>query len=164
MSNIIIVDDDIDFLCFLERTLSSDGHRVETAENGSDGMEVLRYWRADLLITDLAMPQTNGAELIRMSKTELPDMPVIGITGEGRPVTHGLDLARRCGADGVLGKPLDVEAFREMVSLVLKGGKPANASLDADFSEDPDAVYTFMPPNLISLKVKAGPMPEFDED
>ena len=62
--SILVVDDDQDALALSREILEATGATVTTADSGPEALEKLRRGRANLLITDLAMPRMDGFELI----------------------------------------------------------------------------------------------------
>ena len=66
MSTVLVVDDDLQFLNALEHMLVAEGYRVLRAATGQQAIDVLekKHNEIDLIIVDLALPDTNGFELI----------------------------------------------------------------------------------------------------
>jgi len=61
LAYILIIDDDPDILKIFKQFLESEGHTVVTACNGQEGIDVFRMKPAELIITDMVMPdRTNG--------------------------------------------------------------------------------------------------------
>ena len=97
--------------------LSCDGHTVETACNGSEGLLKFRQNRFDLVLADRAMPQMNGDQLAAAIKQIAPHVPVILVTGFD-------DMIRSYGAnplevDLVVAKPFTQATLREAILKVL---------------------------------------------
>ena len=90
----------------------SDGHTVETAADGCEGLSKFRAGRFDLVLVDRAMPQVNGDQLTEAIKEVDPDMPVILVTGFAD--TLG-DNHKRWRANLVLSKPFSHTSLREAV-------------------------------------------------
>jgi len=90
------------------------GVNIVEAVNGVHALEKLKQQDIDLIITDMNMPELDGAGLIRAVRQDLKlDTPIIIITtrGEQRDRERGLDL----GANGYITKPIDVRQFRETI-------------------------------------------------
>jgi CheY-like chemotaxis protein len=64
MSDILVVEDELDILDILTEQLKMKGHKVEAASDGFEGFEKARDKKFDLIITDYSMPKLNGAQLI----------------------------------------------------------------------------------------------------
>ena len=90
------------------------GIKIAGAENGADALEWLKRQKVDLILTDMNMPEMDGAGLITAVRQELKrDTPIIIITtrGEQRDRERGMNV----GANGYITKPLDIRQFRETI-------------------------------------------------
>jgi len=90
------------------------GIKVTEAVNGADALEKLKVQQVDLILTDMNMPELDGAGLITAVRNELKRAtPIIIITtrGEQRDRERGMAV----GADGYITKPLDILQFRETI-------------------------------------------------
>lgn len=101
---ILIVDDTETIRNLLKLTLQFKGYNVLEAEDGKQALGILRNTPCDLLITDIAMPNMSGLELLNRVREELGNqtMPIIVCTAEAQ-ATEG-DILRR-GANKLLLKP-----------------------------------------------------------
>jgi signal transduction histidine kinase len=104
---VLVVDDSVTIRRTLELTLSKEGYRVTTAENGKSALELIDEALPDLLIVDSIMPEMNGQELIleMKSQPERRTLPIIMITGaevdrEKRDFLEGFGIP-------TMGKPWD---------------------------------------------------------
>lgn len=118
MTNILIVDDDKNFLLSLADGLLSleDGFDIFTAENGRAAVDILGKNPIDLTITDLKMPEMDGFELLAHISRKYPEMPVIVITAFGDPEIE--EKLKNIGSFQYLEKPLD---FNVMVKSIHNG-------------------------------------------
>jgi len=124
---ILLVDDDTAVRDSIAVVLSAAGHTVEQAENGIDGMRLLRRHSPDLVITDILMPQKEGIEIIREIRSLVPATPIIAISGGGGTgQADYLKMAQAFGANAALAKPFDPEA---LLALVKRLSSHAGASL-----------------------------------
>jgi len=87
VETILIIDDDRDFVGFLARLLEDRvrPYRVLAAYRGSDGLELIRRHKPDLVFLDLVMPDMDGVEVLRCMRSE-PDLrhiPVVIVSGRG---------------------------------------------------------------------------------
>lgn len=92
------------------------GHSVETASDGQQGLEKFMASRYDLVITDLAMPAMSGEQLAMEIKKIAPNKPIILLTGFGDP-----RLAQNAYSelvDHVLIKPVTLFALRQAIAKV----------------------------------------------
>ena len=90
----------------LAELLECEGYGVRKAANGSAGLAAVRFAAPALVITDIHMPETNGAMVIAKLKEQYPGVPVIAISGLFKS-GHGLDAeaAIALGASCALAKP-----------------------------------------------------------
>jgi len=109
---ILVIDDDEQMRVLLRQVMEWSGYTVVDAENGRKGMQLQREQPADLVITDLIMPEQEGLETISILKREFPEVRIVAISGGGRigPEAY-LPAARELGADLVFSKPFDVKKF-----------------------------------------------------
>jgi CheY-like chemotaxis protein len=114
---ILVVDDDEAVRIVLNKVLSKAGYDVECAVNGIDAMRKLRLKPADIVITDIVMPEQEGIETIRMIKKTNPEIGIIAISGGGRigPSDY-LSMAGMLGADFTLAKPWDNQELLNMIA------------------------------------------------
>jgi CheY-like chemotaxis protein len=101
---ILVMDDDPDMRELMRATLEAAGHTVTLASDGRQGVESYRAKPADLVITDLFMPDQEGLETIKQLQIEFPDLPIVAISGKPTGGTM-LTVAQRLGARAVLQKP-----------------------------------------------------------
>lgn len=113
---ILIIDDDEQMRDLLYKTMQWAGFEVMAAENGRQGQQLFEELPADLIITDLIMPEQEGLETIRILKQNDPAVKIIAISGGGRigPEAY-LPAAKELGADRVFSKPFDI---KELVTTV----------------------------------------------
>ncbi|WP_028317926.1 response regulator [Desulfobulbus elongatus] len=120
---ILVIDDDDQMRTLLRQVMEWAGHEVIEAGNGREGMQKYRKRPADLVITDLIMPEQEGLETISSLKKEYPRLKIIAISGGGRigPEAY-LPAAQELGADRVFSKPFDVRELAEAVQELLNHG------------------------------------------
>ena len=80
-ARILAVDDETSTAQALAEMLALWGHKVETAGDGTEALKKAAEFRPDVVLSDLAMPETDGLWLLRALKDDLPDCPVIFLTG-----------------------------------------------------------------------------------
>ena len=81
--SILLIDDDSAVLTAVGDYLSTREHRVFPAEEGAEGLEILRREEIDIVITDIRMPGTDGFEVLREVRKTSPGTEVIMVTGYG---------------------------------------------------------------------------------
>lgn len=118
MALILVIDDDADTRELLKGTLEAAGHEVLLASDGRVGVQKYRARRADLVITDLFMPEQEGLETIKQMRMEFPDSVIIAMSG--RPTSETmLSVATRLGATVALRKPFLPEELLKLVEQTL---------------------------------------------
>jgi len=115
---VLIVDDEPNLRKILSAQLSRDGYDVLTAEDGEQGLQLLREHHIDLVVTDLKMPKVDGMTLLREAIREDPDLPIVMITAHGTVDTAVEAL--KLGAFDYLTKPFDKDEVRQIVAKALK--------------------------------------------
>jgi two-component system OmpR family response regulator len=94
--------------------LTGDGHRVQTASDGHEGLEQFKAGHFDVVLTDHAMPGLNGGELAGLIKALAPTVPVILATGFG-DILEATD-GQPAGVDLILTKPVSMAVLRETLA------------------------------------------------
>jgi CheY-like chemotaxis protein len=120
MARILLIDDDDFVRAMLSQTLAHFGHVVIEARNGKEGLERYATAGADLVITDLVMPEKEGLEVVM--ELRMGDNPpkIIAMSGGGRTnPTDYLRLAKHLGACAILSKPFSSEVFMAAVNGLL---------------------------------------------
>ncbi len=80
--HVLAVDDDADTLALLSIFLTSERFLVTTASSADEAMAVLSGGGVDLILTDLAMPRTDGGQLIQRLRAAGIGIPVVVISGQ----------------------------------------------------------------------------------
>src|ERR1700737_3804521 len=80
---VLIVDDEPNLRRILSAQLTRGGYDVLAAEDGEQGMHLLREHHIDLVITDLKMPKVDGMTLLKKALEEDPELPVVIVTAHG---------------------------------------------------------------------------------
>ncbi len=114
---IVVIDDDPKITALLKRALTFEGYIVETANNGTDGLALVRELKPELVILDVMMPVTDGWEVCRRIRATV-DVPVLMLTARDEVAdrVRGLDL----GADDYLVKPFALEELLARIRALLR--------------------------------------------
>lgn len=118
MANILIVDDEQSYRQLLSLVFEGDGHKIRTAMNGRQAVELLQESPADVIISDVKMPDMDGIEMLRAVRETLPDLGVILMTAFASVETAR--EAFKLGADDFIQKPFDVEELKLIVRKTLE--------------------------------------------
>jgi two-component system chemotaxis response regulator CheY len=107
---VLVVDDDADMRLTLKLALELAGYRVVEAANGRQAIERQRAAPADVVITDIFMPDSDGFEAIDGLRRQFPATKVIVMSGGAQLTKRDyLPDAELIGADATLQKPFDIE-------------------------------------------------------
>ena len=78
---LLFVDDEPSILSSLRRLFRQHGYRILTAEGGAAGLQILEQEKVDLVISDMRMPEMDGAKFLAQVRTRWPDIVRILLTG-----------------------------------------------------------------------------------
>lgn len=117
MSRILVIEDDVATADSIAQMLRQAGFEVACAANGAEGIAQQRRLPADVVITDLLMPEKDGIEVIIELQRLTPGLGIIAISGG----MHGSELnllpaAKQLGARYTLPKPFRKETLLSLVS------------------------------------------------
>ena len=120
MVQVLVIDDEEEVRFTLQALLEAAGHEVKLAVNGRDGVAAYKAQPADLVITDIIMPDQEGIETITQLYAHDPKAKVIAMSGGGRVGNMDfLQIAQRLGAKQVLRKPIRPEDLTNAVTQAL---------------------------------------------
>jgi DNA-binding NarL/FixJ family response regulator len=120
MPRILIIEDDIQLQEMLQQMLTHEGYEVQVASNGIEGIRCYHKTPADLVITDIIMPEKSGIETISELKETYPEVTIIAMSGGGRADIKLLEIAETLGAQRTLNKPFPREELIGTIKEVLK--------------------------------------------
>ncbi len=116
MHHILIIDDEPGISGLMREALTRFGYAVETAASGRQGLRRLQEGAFDLVVTDMYMPDLDGACIIRhIRRSERPHTPVIGTSGTPW-------MLENAGCDAVLPKPFPLDTLVETVKRLAQTG------------------------------------------
>lgn len=109
---VLIVDDDADMRLSLKLALEMAGYAIEVAADGREALAIQKRRPADVLITDIFMPESDGFEVIDAVRRGFPQTRIIVVSGGARLAKREYLLdAALMDVDAVLPKPFDVETL-----------------------------------------------------
>ncbi len=122
MARVLVIDDDELTRTLLKRMLTGEGHEVEEALDGAEGLRLFGERPPDVVLTDINMPGLDGHDVIEAIRMQHPDVPIIAISGGGPVGKEELLLkASALGADQIIMKPFE---FRQLVGAVERALEP----------------------------------------
>jgi CheY-like chemotaxis protein len=140
---ILIVDDEPDIITFLSALLEENGYASVSAKDGTEGLELLRAEKPDLVLLDLMMPKKSGITMFQELRKDpgLSDIPVIVVTGvsevtgvdfrnfmfkqpmrDEKKFVETTGLSKYTVPDGYIEKPIDPDELIKVVNETLKEG------------------------------------------
>lgn len=106
MTRVLILEDSEDYRNLLRAALEVEGFEVATAANGERALQLMARRPADLILTDLFMPDKDGLETIMELRERYPDVRIVAMSGwHSRAGVDYLHVAREIGAAHTLRKP-----------------------------------------------------------
>ena len=111
--NLMIVDDEEDFLNAIRRSLEIRDFHVITANRGEKALEIAKSNPVDIAIVDLKMPGMNGLETLEALKKAHPWMEIVILTGHGT-IDSAVE-ATQSGAYSYLQKPCELDTLMKML-------------------------------------------------
>jgi CheY-like chemotaxis protein len=127
MARILLIDDDRDVRTLMVYELKAAGHDVQAAQDGVEGLAMQRLSPADVVVTDIFMPEKEGIETIRELTEEFPGIKIIAISGGGQVrgsrrsfTAHELGVvADQLGVVAVLHKPFETRELLRSIESAL---------------------------------------------
>ena len=119
MMRAIVIEDDQDINQQIVSRLKQEGFAVDSADNGVDGLYLMKEYPSDVAIVDLGLPEMSGMEVIKQIRSSGNDLPILILTARGKwqDKVEGLDA----GADDYLVKPFhQEELMARMFTTTLK--------------------------------------------
>ncbi|MFC1616746.1 PleD family two-component system response regulator [Candidatus Margulisiibacteriota bacterium] len=120
MPKILLINDSFAISALIKTRLEYGGFAVETAPNGTEGIEAAKKAEYDLIILDYSLPDINGVEVCRVLKKDddTKDIPVIFISATNRDEL--IKEIKNTGAVGNLDVPSDQNEFIDKINYVIK--------------------------------------------
>ncbi|MEL6151231.1 MAG: response regulator [Chloroflexota bacterium] len=123
MPRVLYVEDNADNRMLVRRILMAYDIDVDDTDNAIDGIEMALNNPPDLILMDISMPGMDGVTATEKIRTmpELDAVPVVALTANVREGDRQMTLD--AGADGYIGKPIDVDKFPEQVLNFVRQGR-----------------------------------------
>jgi CheY-like chemotaxis protein len=118
MASILIIEDTVAVRVVFRAILEQAGHVVREASHGREGIHLFRQAPTDLVITDIYMPDGDGLEVITHLRQAYHAVKILAISGRAGQECM-LSVAARLGADGMLPKPVSMDALLTAVAKLL---------------------------------------------
>lgn len=128
---VLIVEDHADSREILSLLFHSAGYTVVEAQDGYEALLLLAHTSLDLIVTDFGLPGMDGLEFVRRvraHKRNQRDLKIALVTAYDLGTCP--EAARNAGCDLVVAKPIDMDRFNLMVSLVAQQAESQSASAE----------------------------------
>jgi DNA-binding response OmpR family regulator len=113
--NILIIDDDPDFLSSLKTVLESVGYQVAAAGSGTEGARLFSERKPDLIICDIMMDKIDaGIRFVREVRERDEKIPIYLLSDIGKLTASNIDIYE-LGCNGTLQKPYDVDELLRLI-------------------------------------------------
>jgi CheY-like chemotaxis protein len=140
--NLLLVDDNLDFLDSTKDVLEDQGYHVDTATDGKEALKRACHDPFDVVLMDIKMPGMNGVESFIKMKEHNPEIKVILFTAYS--MENLIDEAHKAGVCEVLNKPLDMVKLIDLIEEV-RGGQIGGCILVVDDDQAlRDTLYEFL--------------------
>lgn len=118
--SVLVVEDVADLRVYLRETLALYFARIYVAKDGKEGLEMIKHWQPDIIVSDVMMPRMNGFELCQAVKMnlEISHIPFILLTAYSN--AQNMQIGYKTGADAFLAKPFEVDALLSLINNQLK--------------------------------------------
>jgi len=125
MIKVLVVEDDHEFLDYLNEYLDRKAGLLCSADNAKEGLALFNEHSPQILIVDYRLPDKNGVELAVLAKKKAPKTVIIMITANKEEAIK--DASTKCKIDYFISKPILTSELSNVISeatlKVLKGGK-----------------------------------------
>jgi two-component system response regulator CpxR len=117
MTNILVIDDDIELCELLKRYLESESFQVETSHDGEKAIKIAQKHSFDIIVLDVMLPKMNGFEVLKVIR-ENQNTPILMLTARGEEVDKivGLEI----GADDYIAKPCNPRELIARIKAILR--------------------------------------------
>lgn len=119
MARILVIDDNPAMRDMLIETLVAIGHETYGAATGMNVATLMRAHPADIVITDILMPEKDGLETIAELRSGQPQVKIIAISGDPKD-WKVLNMAKKIGAHQIMSKPFTSQEIVAVVETLLK--------------------------------------------
>jgi signal transduction histidine kinase len=115
---VLLVDDDEGNREVLQEIVELFGFTSKTARNAEESLWLLEHEPFDLMVTDIRMPNMDGMELLKKTKSNYPDLDIIMITGFS--ADYSFNDVVNAGASDIITKPINLEEIEAKINRVIR--------------------------------------------
>lgn len=122
MSELLLIDDDVELCELLSSWLSHEGFQVRACHDGQSARRALAESAPAAVVLDVMLPDGSGLELLKQLRAEHAELPVVMLSARGEPLDRILGL--ELGADDYVAKPCDPRELTARLRAVLRRSHP----------------------------------------
>ena len=152
MSDLLLIDDDVELCELLSSWLGQEGFVVRACHDGASARKALAELSPAAVVLDVMLPDGSGLELLKQLRNEHADLPVLMLSARGEPLDRILGL--ELGADDYLAKPFNPDELMARVKAVLR--RQAAPVPGAPGSEDENVTFGDYVLSLATRELKRG--------
>lgn len=115
---LLVIEDDEKIRAFLDKGLRQEGHTVDTASNGREGLALWEGNRYDAVILDLMLPERDGIAILRHMRNKSDQTPVLILSAKGTVNERVAGLQH--GADDYMVKPFSLSELAARIEAVTR--------------------------------------------
>src|SRR5712691_10494592 len=136
-ARILVVDDEVEIVRALQRSLAAHGFEVFTAQSGEEALESIAHYRPDLMLLDLGLPGMSGLEVCKRVRAQ-SNLPIIvlSVKDTERNKVLALDL----GADDYVSKPFGMNEVLARIRVALRHAAQVESGTEPRFTAGPLSV------------------------
>src|SRR5260370_8500539 len=133
-ARILVVDDEIEIMRALQRSLTAYCFEVFTAASGEEALEAITHYRPDLMLLDLGLPGMSGLEVCKRVRAQ-SNLPIIvlSVKDTERDKVMALDL----GADDYVSKPFSMNEVLARIRVALRHAAQVESGTEPVFIAGP---------------------------
>lgn len=118
MARVLVIEDDGALIEVLALAFGDAGHEVQTARDGVAGLEAIRTWKPDAVVSDVNMPGIDGFTLCKRLRDAGNTVPLVLLTSRDNEIDESLGL--ELGADDYVAKPFSTRILLARVGALLR--------------------------------------------
>ncbi|MBN1416935.1 MAG: response regulator transcription factor [Bacteroidales bacterium] len=118
MKKVLIVEDELNMVQGLKDNLEFEGYEVDTAMEGTSGLQKALHEKYDLILLDVMLPEVSGFDICKAARRAGVNTPIILLTAKGEEIDKVLGL--ELGADDYITKPFSLRELLARIKAILR--------------------------------------------
>lgn len=152
---VLLLDDTEDAIVLQSLILEQNGYEVVSASNGLEGLEKLKNYRPDIIISDVLMPEMDGFAFCKKVKEneEWRDIPFVFYSAQYTDKNDS-KLAKDLGAEGFIIKPIEMDVFLSKINQILQADESKTFDKIVEKQETFDKQHYIAQSKMLDRKLK----------